>query len=136
MAMDRRHLTVALFCLPLALAAGRAMAGPTGGEARPDDIQLRMALVTATVLRRSGRRGIMSVEVTLQFSDAALLERAKLSEPRLNAAFNEAIQIEAARMLPNAVPDLQTITGALQRATDRVLGRAGARVLLGTVMVT
>ncbi len=64
------------------------------------------------------------------------MERPKLSQPRLNAAFNEAIQIEANRLLSNAVPDLEAISRTLQRATDRVLGRAGAKVLLGTVMVT
>lgn len=95
-----------------------------------------MALVTATVIRRNGLRGIMSVESTLDVADGPLLERAKLSQPRLNAAFNEAIQIEASRLLPNAAPDLDIIARALQRAADTVLGRPGAKVLLGTVMVT
>jgi len=132
--MDRRLFILAVGIAPLAVA-GRAVAGPKaeGGGAGG---QLRMALVTATVLRRSGRRGIMSVESTLDIEDGALLERAKLSQPRLNAAFNEAIQIEANRLLSNAVPDLEAISRTLQRATDRVLGRAGAKVLLGTVMVT
>lgn len=118
--------------------AGAASAGPKaeskeGGGAGG---QLRMALVTATVLRRNGRRGIMSVESTLDIADGALLERAKLSQPRLNAGFNEAIQIEANRLIANAAPDLDAITRTLQRTTDRILGRAGAKVLLGTVMVT
>lgn len=134
--MDRRHLLMFLGAAPvLAVLAQPAAASPkaeTGGAGG----QLRMALVTATVLRRSGRRGIMSVESTLDIADGALLERAKLSQPRLNAAFNEAIQIEANRLLANAVPDLDAISRTLQRTTDRVLGRAGAKVLLGTVMVT
>lgn len=95
-----------------------------------------MPLATATVIRPSGRRGVMSVESTLVIDDGALMERAQLSRPRLNAAFNEAVRQEASRMLPDAVPDLDSLTRALQRAADRVLGRAGARVLLGTVMVT
>ena len=94
-----------------------------------------MALATGTVLRTHGRRAVMSVESTLVIADGALLERARLSRPRLTAAFNEAVRIEASRMLPDAVPDLDALTRALQQATDRVLGRAGAKVLLGTVMV-
>ena len=94
-----------------------------------------MALATATVIRSRGGRAIMSVESTLVIADGALMERARLSRPRLNAAFNEAVRVEANRMLPDTVPDLEALTRALQRATDRVLGRQGARVLLGTVMV-
>jgi hypothetical protein len=94
-----------------------------------------MALSTATVLRPQARRAIMSVESTLVIADGALLERAKLSRPRLNAAFTDAVRIEASRMLPDAVPDLTSLTRALQGAADRVLGRVGAQVLLGTVMV-
>lgn len=94
-----------------------------------------MPLSTATVLRPQGRRAIISVESTLLIADGALLERAKLSRPRLNAAFADAVRVEASRMLPDAVPDLNALTRALQQAADRVLGRAGARVLLGTVMV-
>jgi hypothetical protein len=40
----------------------------------------------------------------------------------------------------NAVPPLgppnpETVAAGLQRATDQVLGRPGARLLLGTIMV-
>lgn len=120
----------------LMAAAPVAYAGPKAEGGSSTGGQLRMALINATVLRRTGRRGVMSVESTLDIADGALFERAKLSQPRLNAAFNEAIQLYASRMLPHAVPDLDGITATLQRATDRVLGRAGAKVLLGTVMVT
>lgn len=136
--MDRRQIIIALMASSSLLAlAPRAAAGPKaeGGSSGAGG-QLRMALINATVLRRTGRRGVMSVESTLDIADGALFERAKLSQPRLNAAFNEAIQVYAARMLPHAVPDLNAITATLQAATDRVLGKAGAKVLLGTVMVT
>lgn len=134
--MSIRLLNIA--ALTVALTIGQpvsaAMADPkststsTGGE-------LAMPLATGTVIRPYGRRAIISVESTLVFSDGALLDRAKLSQPRLNAAFNEAVRIEALRMRPDSVPDLAALTRALQRATDQVLGRTGGRVLLGTVMV-
>jgi len=134
--MDRRHFISALTLAPSALLAAKAWASPKAESSGGAGGQLRMALVTATVLRRNGRRAILSVESTLDIPDGALLERAKLSKPRLNAGYNEAIQIQAARQLTNSAPDLDAITAALQQATDRILGRSGAKVLLGTVMVT
>ena len=134
--MDRRHFIAALTLAPAAFVAGKAWASPKAESGTRAGGQLRMALVTATVLRRNQRRAMLTVESTLDIPDGALLERAKLSQPRLNAAYNEAIQIQAARQLPNTVPDLDAITQTLQQATDRILGRAGAKVLLGTVMVT
>lgn len=130
--MQRRALILGV--LGLSVTATSASAGPKGGSA-PAGGELEMPLSTATVMRPQGRRAIMSVESTLVIADGALLERAKLSKPRLNAAFADVVRSEANRMLPDAVPDLNALTRALQSAADRVLGRGGARVLLGTVMV-
>lgn len=132
--MDRRTLIIT--AIAASLGAGSAWAKSPKGEAKSGGGELPMPLATATVLRTHGRRGIMSVESTLVFTDGALLEHAKLSQPRLNAAFNEAVRVEASRLLSDALPDVTALTRALQRAADRVLGRPGARVLLGTVMVT
>lgn len=130
--MKRR--AVILAAMGLATLGSPVLASPkSGGSAAGGE--LPMSLATATVMRSKGRRAIMSVESTLVIANSALLERARLSRPRLNAAFTEAVRVEASRLLPDAVPDLQALTHALQRATDRVLGQAGARVLLGTVMV-
>jgi len=38
-------------------------------------------------------------------------------------------------MSPGSPPDISFLTLALQRQTDQVLGRPGARVLLGGIMV-
>ncbi len=130
--MHRRAFIIAGLLLPP--LGSTAHAGPKAEKA-PEGGELPMALATATVIRSRGGRAIMSVESTLVIADGALMERARLSRPRLNAAFNEAVRVEANRMLPDTVPDLEALTRALQRATDRVLGRQGARVLLGTVMV-
>lgn len=134
--MDRRHFISVMTFACAALVAQQVRASPKGESSGGAGGQLRMALVTATVLRRNSRRGVLSVESTLDIPDGALLERAKLSQPRLNAGYNEAIQIQAGRLLPNAAPDLEAIAQALQQVTDRILGRTGAKVLLGTVMVT
>lgn len=137
--MDRRHLigltlsSVALGGLALA-GAGAARASPEpGGGAQGGYLSLPTA--TATVLRRDGRRGVMSVETGLDIADAALMERAKLSQPRLSAAYTEVVRIAASRLLPDAPPNVEWLVVALQHATDVILGKPGARLLLGTVMV-
>lgn len=133
--MKRRNMMLAV--LGACVMPTVAQAGPKADGDKPAaGGQLPMPLATATVLRSHGRRGIMSVESTLVIDDGALLERAKLSMPRLNAAFNEAVRVEGTRLRAGALPDLAMLTTALQRAADTVLGRSGARVLLGTVMVT
>ena len=135
--MNRRTLTLSVLAIAAAGVTSRtAGASPKGGGGSSAGGQLRMNTITAPVLRRSGRRGVLSVECTLDIASGALLERAKLSQPRLHAAYNEAMAREASRQLPHLPPDLPAIARALQQATDRVLGAPGATVLLGTVMVS
>ena len=106
--MDRRHL-IGLTLHGVALgglaAAGAAHASPEksgGGKGG----YLSLPTATATVLRRDGRRGVMTVETGLDIADGALMERAQLSQPRLSAAYNEIVRIAAARLLPDAPPNV------------------------------
>ena len=135
--MDRRQL-IGLTLHGAALGglawAGVAHASPEkggGGEGG----YLSLPTATATVLRRDGRRGVMTVETGLDIADGALMERARLSQPRLSAVYNEVVRIAAERLLPDAPPDVEWLVAALQHATDAILGRPGAKLLLGTVMV-
>ena len=130
--MDRRHL-IGLTLSGLALA-GAAHASPeksAGGKGG----YLSLPTATATVLRREGRRGVMTVETGLDIADGALMERARLSQPRLSAAYTEIVRIAAERLLPDAPPNVEWLVVALQHATDAILGKPGAKLLLGTVMV-
>ena len=77
----------------------------------------------------------MTVETGIDVHDAALFARAQQSQPRLNAAYAAVIQREATQLRPGFPPDVTRIAHALQVATDAALGRAGARLLIGTVMV-
>jgi hypothetical protein len=45
------------------------------------------------------------------------------------------VQQAANGLLPGAPPDLERLIVQLQTATNQTLGRPGARVLLGTVMI-
>ena len=134
--MDRRAL-IGLAALGSALAAAEAAkaSGKSSGGGAPANAYIPLPTATATILRRDGRRGVMTVEVGVDVADEALRTRADQSRPRLSAAYNEVIRLAGERILPGAPPDVEWLSRALQAATDRVLGKAGAKLLLGTVMV-
>ncbi|MBD3833474.1 Tat pathway signal protein [Brevundimonas bullata] len=134
--MDRRAL-IGLTALGSALAAAEVAkaSGKSSGGGAPANAYISLPTATATILRRDGRRGVMTVEVGVDVADEALRTRADQSRPRLSAAYNEVVRLAGERILPGAPPDVEWLSRALQAATDRVLGKAGAKLLLGTVMV-
>ena len=91
--------------------------------------------LTATVFRSDGRRGVLTVQGGLDVKDPALKLRANASLPRLRDAYMRTLTLYALGLTPGAPPDVDQIGARLQRATDTVLRRPGARVLLGTVLV-
>ena len=133
--MDRRVL-IGLTALTTALVAAEAEAsGKSSGGGAPANAYIPLPTATATILRRDGLRGVMTVEVGVDVADEALRTRADQSRPRLSAAYNEVIRLAGERILPGAPPDVEWLSRALQAATDRVMGKPGAKLLLGTVMV-
>lgn len=124
--MDRRTL--------LGLKDAARKTGGGGGGA-PQPSYMRLPTITANVMRSGGRRGVMTVETGLDTADATLRTRVAQSAPRLRAAYAAVVQASANSLLPGAPPDVERLVAQLQAATDRTLGRAGARLLIGTVMV-
>jgi hypothetical protein len=55
--------------------------------------------------------------------------------PRLRAAYVQSVQVYAGGLPAGAPPNPDFLAGNLQRATDEILGRKGARVLMGAVLV-
>jgi flagellar basal body-associated protein FliL len=96
---------------------------------------MRLPTITANVVRPGGRRGVMTVETGIDTPDAALRARVAQSAPRLRAAYAAVVQQSANVLLPGAPPDVERLVAQLQAATNTVMGRAGARLLIGTVMV-
>lgn len=130
--MDRRAL------LGLAAVAASAAAAPARAsreKAAPQPSYLRLPTVTANVRRHGGGRGTMTVETGLDTPDPALRARVAQSQPRLRAAYAAVVQQTANALLPGAPPDVERLVAQLQAATNTTLGRAGARLLIGTVMV-
>ena len=113
---------------------GRALSAPKGGSGGNNPYVV-IAPATGVVPRRDGRRSTLTVEMGLEVPDRDLRDRAHLSRPRLSAAYNEIVRTTASRLLPGTPPDIEAIGRDLQAATDRVLARSGARLLLGSVVV-
>jgi flagellar basal body-associated protein FliL len=107
----------------------------SGGSSPPQASYLRLPTITANVIRPGGRRGVMTVETGIDTADAALRTRVAQSAPRLRAAYAVVVQQAAAALLPGAPPDVERLVAQLQTATNATMGRAGARLLIGTVMV-
>lgn len=131
--MERRAL-LGLAALATAAAATPAAASGGGGGSSQASY-LGLPTVTGNVRRPGGALGIMTVEVGVDTPDAALRARVAQSAPRLRAAYAQVVQQQAAALLPGAAPDVERLVTALQGATNAVMGRAGARLLIGTVMV-
>ncbi|MGH1558450.1 hypothetical protein ACRAWD_13260 [Caulobacter segnis] len=129
----RRHrllpiaLAAALAGGPLVMPA-TAFAGHGGGEekkAPPTYFQLDP--INAVVLRRDGRRGVMSVETGIEAKDPVLMARAQASTPRLRAAFAQVLMVYAAGLRGGIAPDMDYVGRELQKVCDQVLGKPGPR---------
>ena len=128
-------LTVLSLLAAASLAAPPAFAGHGKEEKAAPVTYFALQPLTATTIRRDGRRGVMTLEVGLQALDPALMERAQQSEPRLRAAFAQVLMSYTANLPRGSAPDLNYLGGQMQDAADKVLGRKGAKVLLGSAMV-
>jgi hypothetical protein len=133
--MRRRDL-IALFALGAPVfVSGGAWAGEdkkkklSGGE---DYIPIDP--IIGTLNKFGGRRGVLSVDCGLQIPDPKLRDFADKSMPRLRAAYVQTIQVYAAGMPPGSEPNVDFIVQALQRQTDLVLKRPGAKLLIGAVV--
>jgi hypothetical protein len=131
--MDRRSLipsALALAVLPALARAGEERRKKGGGAS-----YIQLDALVATVTRPDGRRGVMTVETGIDVADGPLHARAAQSTPLLHANFAEVVRIYAAGLPPGAPPNADYLALQLQRQTDLTLGRPGARLLLGAILV-
>ena len=130
--MDRRLLIATAVAAALQSAAMAA-----GGESKKTAVTsnyVKMDPLLGTTLRGSGRRGVLSVDCGLDVPDPVLRTLAQQSVPRLRAAYVQTIQAYASGLGPKSLPNAEYISITLQRQTDAILGRRGARVLLGGII--
>jgi flagellar basal body-associated protein FliL len=136
--MDRRQL-IALIAVGAAAAPASALAA---AGAKKDEKKkggglsfIQIPTLTATILRRGGGRGVVTVESGVDIADAALRDRAEKSMPRLRSAFNGLLQQYVSGLSPGSPVNADYLAQALQRQTDTVLGKRGAKLLLGSILM-
>lgn len=134
--MNRRDVA-GLLALLLGGAASPALANSGGGEKKgaPVSSYIPIRVLTATIQRPTGGRGVMTLECGVDVPDPKLREFVDKSTPRLRAAYFQVFQVYAAGSAPGGLPNADFLARELQRETDRMVGRPGARFLLGSLMV-
>jgi len=127
----RQFLTLAAAA---ALVSSPALASPPkkkgGGQSYT---QFR----TINVFTEAGRRrhGTLSVDMGLYSDDSRLVEQIRLYQPRLQDAYVARLQAYAGTLGAGDPVSTDFIAMQLQSATDAILGRKGAKVLLGTILL-
>jgi len=130
--MRRRELLVLIALagfMPSAVLADEKQKKKSGGEN-----YIPLNPVTATTNKGGGRRGVLSVDCGLEIDDPKLREFADQSLPRLRAAYVQAMEIYAAGLPPGTEPNADLIVQELQRQTNLILKRPGAKLLIGAVV--
>ena len=132
-AMDRRRLLFALAVAPV-LAPGLALAAEEKKKGGGLDF-IQIPTLTATVTRRDGRHGVITVETGVDVPDHRLRDKADASIPRLRAAYAQVLMTYGAQLSPGSAPNADYLSRELQRQTDLVLGKPGAKLLLGAILI-
>ena len=97
---------------------------------------IEMEALTVNIFRSNYGRGKVEVIMSLDVPNASLRERTLQSMPRLRAAYVQTLTRIMYDLPPRTPPNIGALSAAMQRATDQVLGRPGAKVLLGSVVVS
>ena len=129
--------------LALVLAAATPAAALASGASEPAETKKRaggasyivIQTLAATTNKGGGRRGVLTVECGLDVPDAALRGRVEQSLPRLRAAYYQTVQTYAAGLPPATAPNADFLAHNLQRQTDAIVGKPGAKLLLGAILV-
>jgi hypothetical protein len=130
------HRRLFLALAPLAAAAPvMALASEGGKEKAGAGPYVQLQTLLGTTIRSASRHGVMSVDCGLYVPDEALRTRVEQSIPRLRAAYVQTIQSYAAGLSDGSLPNADYIAQTLQRQTDAILGRPGAKLLLGSIVV-
>jgi hypothetical protein len=131
--MRRRELLI-LIALAGALPAAAMAADEKAKKKSGGENYIPLNPITATTNKAGGRRGVLSVDCGLQIDDPKLREFADQSLPRLRAAYVQAMQIYAAGLPSGSEPNAELIVQELQRQTDMILKRPGAKLLIGAIV--
>jgi hypothetical protein len=125
---------IALLALPM-MSAGPVRA--SGGEQKTGGgtPYVRMRALNVNILRSSGARTVVTMEVGVFVTDPNLLKRTEASTPRLQAAFGQVVQGYMVGLPAGTIPNADYLAQLLQKETDRIVGQRGAKLLLGTILI-
>lgn len=131
--MLRRSLlsVIPLLALPTAVLAEDKEEKKKGGGLTFIQIQT----MNANFRRRSGALGVITVETGIDVPDEALRKLANQSIPRLRAAYAQFLATYSSNLGNGAAPNADYMAAEMQRTTDQVLGRPGAKFLIGTILL-
>lgn len=133
----RRRQLIASLVLAAVLGASPGLAFASAAKKEEKAVTyFALDPINAVVLRRDGRRGVMTVETGLEVRDPELMKRAQASTPRLRAAFAQVLMIYAAGLRGGAAPDIDHVARELQKAADQVLGKPGSKIMLSSAMLS
>lgn len=129
---------IALLALPI-MATGPAQAsgGGHGGEKKNSGSTpyVRMRALNVNILRSTGARTIVTMELGLFVTDPSLLKRTEASTPRLQAAFGQIVQGYMVGLPTGTIPNADYLAQLMQKETDRIVGQRGVKLLLGTIII-
>jgi hypothetical protein len=129
----RNPALVLAVLLALAIVPRGASAGDK--DKKQETTYMPFSGLAATVVRPSGSHGVLTIDAGIDVPDPALRALASQDMPRLYDAYAMVLQGYGGGLIPGHVPDVDYIARQMQAATDRVLGRPGAKLLLCGVMV-
>lgn len=118
------------------LAAPSLVLAEEGKKKEEPVTYFALAPINAVIMRRDGRRGVITLETGLEVKDPELMKRAQASTPRLRAAFAQVLMVYAAGLRGGAAPDMDYVARELQKVADQVLGKPGSKVLLGSALIS
>lgn len=134
--MLRRRLILASAAFALAPTFAHAGHGEGEEKKKGGGLQfIQIQTMAVNFVRRDGRMGVMTVETGIDVPDEKLRTLANQSQPRLRGAFNAFLQTYTPSLRGGMAPNADYIAKELQRQTDIVLGRPGAKLLLGTILM-
>ena len=127
------------FALLLAFGAAQSARGddpqkPPEHKITQSPSYLEVDPMYATIIDDDKPCGLLMLGIGLDVPDAVLRVQAEHDMPVLRDAYlRNLILFTSTSVRPSEQPDVTVIADRLQRVTDRVLGRKGARLLLAQV---
>ena len=123
-------LTLAAFCL--AAAPARASEKKKGKDDKEANSPIfGVEALSISVRKADGRWGVLTIEPNLSVASPQLRAQARASMPRLRAAYTQVLTSYGAKIGGGGPPDIDVVLLQLQQATDKTLGKPGAKVLIG-----